>query len=292
MLRKTAVIFPLILLMGCFDADGDGLKNGEEEDLGTDPEVADTDGDGVDDGAEVEAGTDPLDEDSDDDGLSDGGEVDAGTDALNADTDDDGYPDGAEVDAGSDPLDETSVVYAGGWPYNSDKDGYGAPDIGDADVAEGEQFARISLLDQFGDQVDLYDFAGQGAYVAVDISAVWCGPCNGIASWLSGGSDYYGFGDYWPNVHDKVDSGEVRWLTILGQDNYGSVPELDVLEDWYEDYPDDKVPVLADTDNEEMANTYLQGGWPTVFLMDENMEIVAMPTNADYYNALTFIDGL
>ena len=292
MLRKTAVIFPLILLMGCFDADGDGLKNGEEEDLGTDPEVADTDGDGVDDGAEVEAGTDPLDEDSDDDGLSDGGEVDAGTDALNADTDDDGYPDGAEVDAGSDPLDDTSVVYAGGWPYNSDKDGYGAPEVGDASDSVGDQFARVELLDQFGDMVDVYDFAGQGAYVAVDISAVWCGPCNGIASWISGGSDNYGFGDYWPNVADKVESGEVYWLTILGQDSYGNVPELDVLEDWYADYPDDKVPVLADTDGEDMANTYLQGGWPTVILLDENMEIFAMPTNDNYYNALTVIDEL
>lgn len=292
MLRKTAVIFPLIFLMGCFDSDGDGLKNGEEEELGTDPEVADTDGDGLDDGAEVEAGTDPLDEDSDDDGLSDGGEADAGTDALNADSDDDGYPDGAEVDAGSDPLDEDSRVYAGGWPYNSDKDSYNAPDVSSADDAEGELFARVSLLDQFGDMVDVYDFAGHGAYVAIDISATWCGPCNGIASWLSGESDYYGFGSYWPNVQEKVESGEVYWLTILGQDDYGSVPELDVLEEWYEDYPDDKIPVLADTDGEDMANTYLQGGWPTVILLDENMEIVAMPTNANYYNALTYIDEL
>lgn len=40
------------------DADGDGLTDAEEADLGTDPDNADTDGDGFDDAAEVEAGTD------------------------------------------------------------------------------------------------------------------------------------------------------------------------------------------------------------------------------------------
>jgi hypothetical protein len=43
------------------DADGDGLDDADEQDLGTDPENADTDGDGRGDGDEVAAGTDPLD---------------------------------------------------------------------------------------------------------------------------------------------------------------------------------------------------------------------------------------
>ena len=43
------------------DADGDGLKAYEEDEIGTDPESVDTDGDGMWDGWEVWAGTDPLD---------------------------------------------------------------------------------------------------------------------------------------------------------------------------------------------------------------------------------------
>ena len=43
------------------DADGDGLDDADEQDLGTDPGAFDTDGDGAGDGDEVAAGTDPLD---------------------------------------------------------------------------------------------------------------------------------------------------------------------------------------------------------------------------------------
>ena len=46
------------------DLDKDGLSNGEEEDLGTDPREPDTDGDGFGDGSEVAVGTDPLDKNS------------------------------------------------------------------------------------------------------------------------------------------------------------------------------------------------------------------------------------
>ncbi len=45
------------------DADGDGLSDGRELEIGTDPLRADTDGDGYDDGTEVANGYDPLDAD-------------------------------------------------------------------------------------------------------------------------------------------------------------------------------------------------------------------------------------
>ena len=44
-----------------YDADGDGLKNGEEAVWGTDPHEPDSDGDGVPDGLEVEQSSDPAD---------------------------------------------------------------------------------------------------------------------------------------------------------------------------------------------------------------------------------------
>lgn len=79
------------------DPDNDTLTNIREQDLGTDPLVADTDGDGARDDIEVARGTDPLVADTDDDFLDDGSERRTGTDPLDPDTDDDGTLDGNET---------------------------------------------------------------------------------------------------------------------------------------------------------------------------------------------------
>ena len=133
------------------DADGDGLTNQDEADLGTDPEDADTDDDGLNDGDEVAIGTDPLDPDTDDDGLNDGDEIDAGTDPLDPDTDDDGELDGAEAhldtdgDGTNDAL-ESSLA---------DADGDGVNDELDADDADPcVPNAAAAGCDQDGDGLD------------------------------------------------------------------------------------------------------------------------------------------
>jgi outer membrane protein OmpA-like peptidoglycan-associated protein len=89
------------------DNDGDGLTNGYEKTVGTDPNKADTDGDGLTDYEEiVKYHTDPLKPDTDGDGLTDGEEVmKYHTDPLKADTDGDGLNDGQEVNTyHTDPL--------------------------------------------------------------------------------------------------------------------------------------------------------------------------------------------
>jgi hypothetical protein len=79
------------------DEDGDGVPNGQEEDLGTDPFDSDTDNDGVSDYDEIWYDGD--------------GDYTPGADLnpLNSDTDGDGVRDGTEVNLGSDPLDPTDV---------------------------------------------------------------------------------------------------------------------------------------------------------------------------------------
>ena len=75
-----------------------------------DAPVADADGDGLSDASEAQVGTDPGDPDTDGDGRADGDEVGpriVNTDPLNPDTDGDGVDDGDEIAAGIDPNDPT-----------------------------------------------------------------------------------------------------------------------------------------------------------------------------------------
>ena len=94
------------------DCDGDGLTNGDENSLGTDPNVQDTDGDGINDGQEANEGTDPLDscdfingipladDDCDGDGLLNSEEDDNRDGNLfNDDCDGDGIPDFRDKDS-------------------------------------------------------------------------------------------------------------------------------------------------------------------------------------------------
>ena len=97
------------------DDDYDGLTNGEERKLGTNPKSPDTDRDALRDGEEVKKyTTDPNNPDTDGDGLTDGEEVRTyNTDPKVADTDGDGLNDGDEVRKhGSNPLKEDTDLDA------------------------------------------------------------------------------------------------------------------------------------------------------------------------------------
>jgi subtilisin len=101
-----------LLMLGCEDSDGDAVCDESDNcplvdnalQLDTDGDSlgdacdSDDDNDGLDDGLEQTVGTDPLLADTDDDGLDDYDELNVFfTDALVADTDSDGISDGDEV---------------------------------------------------------------------------------------------------------------------------------------------------------------------------------------------------
>jgi thiol-disulfide isomerase/thioredoxin len=259
------------------DADGDGITDDEEEALGLDPDSVDSDGDGLDDNIELEWGSDPLNPDTDDDGLSDGDEYEYGTDPNAEDTDGDSYLDAWEVAEGSDPTDPDSVIYEGGWPYNPNK----SEDGGSDSFAYGEIFPNFELKDQYGDKVSLHDFKGQGKMVIVDVSAEWCPPCNGMAEWLEGDADPYGFEGALPGVREQVNRGEIYWLTILGEDMYGYSSQPDTksaAKRWHEAYENNNVPVLGDKDYALTMHIGLNA-WPSVFLLDSKLRVVTMPSD-------------
>jgi uncharacterized protein (TIGR02145 family) len=114
------------------DKDFDGLTNEKEDEFGTDRDNPDTDGDGIKDGDEVDKGSDPKDPcdpdptadmcDQDKDGLINKDEDDLGTIKTDPDTDDDGINDGDEVKGDSDPNDPCDPNVTAG-SCDRDKDG-------------------------------------------------------------------------------------------------------------------------------------------------------------------------
>jgi hypothetical protein len=117
---------------------GDGLTNGQEYLLGTNPNDADTDDDTLEDGAEVAGAgqrppTDPLVADTDGDGLDDALETnsgtfvsitDPGTSPVNPDTDGDGFRDNVETNTGV----FVSATNPGTSPLDADTDDDNATD--------------------------------------------------------------------------------------------------------------------------------------------------------------------
>ncbi|MFN7143469.1 MAG: thioredoxin domain-containing protein [Myxococcota bacterium] len=130
------------------DADGDGLTDAQEADLGSDPAAADSDGDGFDDKSEVDAGTSPTWEYS---------HVFENGDYL--------------VGACPEKPDTSAVGPTGTGSYGGQSwDAY----------QEGDVLDNFKAWDRWEQEVTPYSFCGN--YTLVTLSAEWCGPCQQLAS--------------------------------------------------------------------------------------------------------------
>ncbi|HEX2280611.1 MAG TPA: SpaA isopeptide-forming pilin-related protein [Thermomicrobiales bacterium] len=140
------------------DSDGDGLNDGQEAPLGTDPAIPDTDQDGLLDGAEVTAATDPTLSDSDGDGFGDNAEVVNGTNPLDPASVPPGPP---TVDTDGDMLPDALEAELGTNPGLADSDGDGLTDFAEVSFEQGSGTGTDpNLSDTDGDGV------GDGAEVA------------------------------------------------------------------------------------------------------------------------------
>lgn len=211
------------------------------------------------------------DADPDADFLTNGEEATAGTDPANPDTDGDGYLDGDEVLEGSDPLDAESRIYEGGWPYQRTKDEIADPGF-DGSPAIGAVMPHFVAYDQFGEQVDLYDFALHGRPVVIDLSAIWCDACKDLAQWLGGEPSTFDEQPQYQSIVDRVNAGEIYWLTVIFEDAVGNAAGPEHAAVWAETFPNDVIPVLADNDR-QLYDFLFPGGFPSLQILDEDMTL-------------------
>ena len=231
---RNLLLLSLSLSFGCFENVEEGDKNNNSDDPN-----ADDDGDGLTNGEEADIGTDPNSPDSDEDGLMDGD----------------------EREWGSDPLNMFSWPGDGIWP---DRSGYAADDgIVGTTLAVGETFPDFTTFDQKGNDVALYQF--YGSVVLLDLSAVWCPPCNDVAEDAA---------EVWETYRND---GFVIIHAMTG-DNQNNPPSVEVLERWAYVYGLD-FPVLGGDVPDNIFGAAMgaglnpNGSIPFFILLDQNMKI-------------------
>lgn len=247
---------------------------------------SDLDEDGLSFIDEIEAGTDPDEPDSDGDGLFDGDEIDFGSDPLEADSDGDGLNDGDEKAYGLNPN-VKDADYAGGWPRQTvavktaveDARGSGR------NVDIRKRFPRAIMKDQFREDVDLYDFAGHGKKIMIDVSAEWCPPCQQLAQLVEPDGPSTGdaaFDAILEDIRTAIVDEDIYWITILSEDNSNKAPAPRVAVDWNDSYPNEHVPVFADKDQEFLDYVVAAtNGWPTLVVLNENMTVLEFGAGVD-----------
>ena len=121
---------------------------------------------------------------------------------------------------------------------------------------EGHVAPDVRLLDQFGAEVSLWQFYGD--VILIDISTMWCAPCQTVASHTQ------------ETYEDYVDEGFV-YLTILHENVNNEPPSNDDLNLWADTFGI-AAPVLGDGD-QVTGSAVTQGQYPAVFIIDRTMNV-------------------
>jgi peroxiredoxin len=127
-------------------------------------------------------------------------------------------------------------------------------------VGEGFSMGQVPhdfrMVDQHGEEVALWQF--YGSVILLDISTMWCGPCQQIAQDVN---------ETWEDYRDE----DFMYLTVLPEDLEGGSVEADDLTDWTEGFQIE-APVLADNSGygyEVEPNRV----WPVMMLIDRKMTV-------------------
>ena len=257
------------------DADGDGLSNEVELQLGTNPWLKDTDEDGLTDGDEVSGvacldldnvtplvcTSDPTNSDTDRDQLSDGDEALAGTFPRVTDTDGDGLEDGEEVLRALDPRRQDTdsdflIDSADPFPLLVDGDADGIYDFAELLIGSDPVIADTdgdTIPD--GDEVWVFGYDSNGDLIRFGEDANNDG--NGDIFFNSRVND----AGWVPSP--RVDFNAPPYRTVQADDFFVSIPGLAQLYIWRVSDPlleDGDADGLTDTEEVLVIENHVFGG--------------------------------
>ena len=147
-------------------------------------------------------------------------------------------------------------------------------------IKQGDTFPHFQAIDQFGETVDIYDFANnEGKYILVEMGAAWCSPCHSLASWFAWDEEEIKSKPFWREkyniIKDLVKNGDIYFITILYEDEFHDNATYDTAYEWYDTYPDDHIPVLVD-ENKLLHSIIRPTGIPAVTLLAPDMKVMVL----------------
>lgn len=153
----------------------------------------------------------------------------------------------------------------------------GSVDYGGAGASVGDALQEWSLLDQHGCRTDWQQFLG--AVTMLDVSSVWCGPCNEAAASSM-------------EVFEAIRAQHrAAWLiTVLVQDEFAGPATVSDAEEWAERYALE-YPVVVD-EGEAVRNAYGVIAFPVFLFIAPTGEVYerieGKPEDAEILELLRF----
>ena len=136
------------------------------------------------------------------------------------------------------------------WPRNPDKDELGDPDTTGKYPEVGAEIPRLVTRDQFGNEVDLYDFYEADRPVLIQLVYPDSREVSHDLGKLLAGKDGPLSDGPLSRLPEAVEDGDIWFIRVVGWSRLGSGidPTYEDIEHWNSLYPQDGSPLLLDTD--------------------------------------------
>lgn len=175
-------------------------------------------------------------------------------------------------DLGSSPVDTAAwTAPDNAWPSATPP-----ADLSGQGFYVGQVAPDFRLLDQNGDDVSLWQFYGRP--VVLDISTMWCRPCQQLATGAADTAQAYA-------------ADGLVYLTVLPENVQGDPPTTDDLDAWVQAFGLDS-PVVADPGRVWSAPAVPHGQYPFVAVLDAGMQVGARVDPPTDDNLRAAIDGV